>query len=398
MGTLTWCSVRKTTFFCEKLVSESNTKNMPIFCNYGEVEVAAQETGQFKLSKIKLDGESPRKWYRSSLFPSQRIYLVYRGLLAAYFVAWFVSQVVFKQIAGDNPKHFIYLTTWAETTLNLHLIASFLTCLYGYIYEYNDESSSSTPLSSEVNFGAESNAVLLPAGQVRHQGELRWFHKLSWALYTFSLDVGMSVTIAFWAILRTEFDAFSWHCHAINSVALIMDLIVSGTVWSRLWSVGTASLETYIGNIPVWRHVLSLETCIGKKDIGNIWKRLEISGIDWKHGLTLEITCSFRTEIMFPIRRFCFQSICDVSNIQSILQNDFLCFRCMISNSNNVSKLDFLYFQYSRGAGLETSKFYWKQKVISKHSFDIGNIIHRLETYISQYDFQSQTFFSKLCF
>ena len=97
-----------------------------------------------------------------------------------------------------------------------------------FISEYNDESSSSTPLSSEVNFGAESNAVLLPAGQVRHQGELRWFHKLSWALYTFSLDVGMSVTIAFWAILRTEFDAFSWHCHAINSVALIMDLIVSG--------------------------------------------------------------------------------------------------------------------------------------------------------------------------
>ena len=35
---------------------------------------------------------------------------------------------------GDNPKHFIYLTTWAETTLNMHLIASFLTCLYGYIY------------------------------------------------------------------------------------------------------------------------------------------------------------------------------------------------------------------------------------------------------------------------
>ena len=111
-----------------------------------------------------------------------------------------------------------------------------------FISEYNDESSSSTPLSSEVNFGAESNAVLLPAGQVRHQGELRWFHKLSWALYTFSLDVGMSVTIAFWAILRTEFDAFSWHCHAINSVALIMDLIVSGTVLSRLWSVGMGNL------------------------------------------------------------------------------------------------------------------------------------------------------------
>lgn len=87
------------------------------------------------------------------MFPSQRIYLVYRGLLAAYFIAWWVSQVVFKQIAGldketpllvihhfsgDNPKHFIYLTTWAETTLNMHLIASFLTCLYGYVYGKRD--------------------------------------------------------------------------------------------------------------------------------------------------------------------------------------------------------------------------------------------------------------------
>ena len=121
-------------------------------------------------------------------------------------------------------SHFIWSISYDPRKINFQIISS------KNISEYNDESSSSTPLSSEVNFGAESNAVLLPAGQVRHQGELRWFHKLSWALYTFSLDVGMSVTIAFWAILRTEFDAFSWHCHAINSVALIMDLIVSGIV------------------------------------------------------------------------------------------------------------------------------------------------------------------------
>jgi hypothetical protein len=99
---------------------------MPIFCNYGEVEVAAQETGQFKLSKIKLDGESPRKWYKSSLFPSQRIYLVYRGLLAAYFVAWFISQVVFKQIAGTNFKtilgHPIKIVTFQETIQSILFI------------------------------------------------------------------------------------------------------------------------------------------------------------------------------------------------------------------------------------------------------------------------------------
>ena len=101
--------------------------------------------------------------------------------------------------------------------------------VYVLSLDYEEESGASTPMSSEVNFAGESAAVLLPNGQVRHQGKLRWFHKLSWVLYSFSIDVGFSVTIAFWAILRTEFDAFSWHCHAINSLALFTDLIVSGT-------------------------------------------------------------------------------------------------------------------------------------------------------------------------
>jgi hypothetical protein len=221
---------------------------MPIFCNYADVEGVSgsvYETGsEFRLAKIKLDGESPRRWYRSSLFPSQRIYLVYRGLLALYFVAWFIAQVITKQFEGENPKHFQYLTTWMETTLNLHLIASFITCLYGYMYDYEEESGVSTPMSSEVNFAGESETVLLPNGKVRHQGKLRWFHKFSWVLYSFSIDVGFSVTIAFWAILRTEFDAFSWHCHAINSLALFTDLIVSDvpvrilhTCWTFIWGL-----------------------------------------------------------------------------------------------------------------------------------------------------------------
>ena len=53
---------------------------MPIFCNYGEVEVAAQETGQFKLAKIKLDGESPRKWYKSSVSKKYRFIKIYTML------------------------------------------------------------------------------------------------------------------------------------------------------------------------------------------------------------------------------------------------------------------------------------------------------------------------------
>ena len=67
-----------------KKVSESNSKKMPIFCNYGEVEVAAQETGQFKLSKIKLDGESPRKWYKSSVSTEKYHFRSKNGLFSPF--------------------------------------------------------------------------------------------------------------------------------------------------------------------------------------------------------------------------------------------------------------------------------------------------------------------------
>ena len=119
------------------------------------------------------------------------------------------------------------------------LECSYVTRLY--CLEFVEDSTTSTPASSEINFHGESAAVLLPinngAGGYGHRppgNQLRWFHQLSWALYSFSLDVGLSVTIAFWALLRTEFDAFSWHCHAINSVALLTDLIVSGMLVIRL--------------------------------------------------------------------------------------------------------------------------------------------------------------------
>ena len=87
-----------------------------------------------------------------------------------------------------------------------------------------DTSDNPSSTSSEIDLGNEkSNDKLLSAtgraGQIygAHEDEpdkLLWFHKLSWVFYTFAIDVGLSVTIAFWALLRTEFDAFSWHCHA----------------------------------------------------------------------------------------------------------------------------------------------------------------------------------------
>ena len=110
-----------------------------------------------------------------------------------------------------------------------------------FFVEFGEDSEKSTPSSSEINLGGESQKVLIPS---RSMPELRWFHKLSWVLYTFAIDVGMAVTIAFWALLRTEFDPFSWHCHLVNSVCLFLDLVVSDTPirllhfsWTVIWGL-----------------------------------------------------------------------------------------------------------------------------------------------------------------
>ena len=87
--------------FVKKSIREKIEK-MPIFCNYGEVEVAAQETGQFKLSKIKLDGESPRKWYKSSVSTFSAIFGQKMDTLAHF-------KIFFR---GENFFSMHELTTW----------------------------------------------------------------------------------------------------------------------------------------------------------------------------------------------------------------------------------------------------------------------------------------------
>ena len=82
----------------------------------------------------------------------------------------------------------------------------------------------------------------------------------------------MAVTIAFWAILRTEFDAFSWHCHLVNSVCLLLDLVVSDTPIRLLhfsWTV-------------IWGLIYILFTYILYKE--SPWSHVYKDVLDWKDG------------------------------------------------------------------------------------------------------------------
>ena len=52
------------------------------------------------------------------------------------------------------------------------------------------------------------------------------FQKFVLYLRVWAFDLSLSISVAFWVLLRTTFDAFSWHCHLVNSIAVIVDLLI----------------------------------------------------------------------------------------------------------------------------------------------------------------------------
>ena len=169
----------------------------------------------------------------------------------------YVKYFIFKNCVGDF--FCIFLTSSQSSTTGL--FSSYFILYNTFSSEFGEGSEKSTPSSSEINLGGESAKVLLPTRDSGY-GELRWFHKLSWLIYTFAIDVGMSVTISFWALLRTDFSPYSWHCHLVNTVCLLLDLIVSDTpirllqfTWTFSWGLIYIAFTYLLYKESQWRYV-----------------------------------------------------------------------------------------------------------------------------------------------
>ena len=66
-------------------------------------------------------------------------------------------------------------------------------------------------------------------------------------LRIWAFDLALSLSLAYWLLLRTEWDAFSWHCHLINSLAVVTDVVISDLpveMAQCLWSAVLAVLYT----------------------------------------------------------------------------------------------------------------------------------------------------------
>jgi len=167
------------------------------------------------LAELFLDDSHSAYYTRSSLITSSRLFLLFRSTMSLYFLSWYVAQASIEEL----PKHFIYLTTWGESLLNIYFLSAFTLSVFLY---YNPEKVFDRP-----------------------NGLLRPVLIFSNFIRIVAFDLGICLSIAYWTLLRTEDSAFSWHAHLVNSVAIIIDIVVTDhpiVPLQFVWSIGVGLL------------------------------------------------------------------------------------------------------------------------------------------------------------
>jgi len=149
------------------------------------------------VEQLNLRNARNEHFHRSALVKSSRLFLFYRFSISSYFVTWFIAQASVE----DLPKHFIYLTTWGESLLNAYFITAFAMSTYLY-------------MNPECVFDRLSGAVYC-------------LQCVSNFFRIIAFDMGISLSIAYWTLLRTEDTAFSYHVHLCNAIAIILDIIMT---------------------------------------------------------------------------------------------------------------------------------------------------------------------------
>ena len=117
------------------------------------------------------------------LIRSPRKFLFYRAALSTYFLVWFVTQ----NTAVELPKHYIYLTTWGETLLNIYFTSAFGLSIYFY-------------MCHEVIICINKHLLATGFKEVEKQQKgmikiVMWICEL---FRIFSWDVGIMLSIAYW--------------------------------------------------------------------------------------------------------------------------------------------------------------------------------------------------------
>jgi len=121
----------------------------------------------------------------------------YRAFISVYFLCWYIAQLT--ALEYSLATHYIYYTTWAETLLNLYFMLAFILCIW-------QQFRTSPKTAGEFHF-----------------------QRLCLFLRNCAFALGTLATIVYWSLMRTNINAFAVHCHLVNFIAILIDLIICDT-------------------------------------------------------------------------------------------------------------------------------------------------------------------------
>jgi len=154
------------------------------------------------LDRMCLTNQNGEYFHHSRLIKKSTHFVLYRAAISMYFLAWLIAQTA----KVDLPLHFVYLTTWGEFLLNIYLLSAFILAVY---YHTNPD------------------LIYKISGAKRPGKLMKNFELFVGILRIWAFDMSLSLSIAYWTLLRTDWDPFSWHCHLVNSIAVLIDLVIS---------------------------------------------------------------------------------------------------------------------------------------------------------------------------
>ncbi|XP_052283793.1 protein rolling stone-like isoform X1 [Dreissena polymorpha] len=184
---------------------------------------------EFRAESMGLEHPTPRSFLCSQWPVNQKVYVIYRVLVALGFLAWLIADVIYETrtfFREHTYTYLIYATNWSFMLLTLTSLLMAICVLYYSI-------RSGECLDSQT-FERMPRAL-----------------KVQWLLQTISYNSAMVVTVSYWSYIgvldKSEvFKSTSSEVkHTLNTVYVILDVLISGSpfrILHLLYTVGLGSV------------------------------------------------------------------------------------------------------------------------------------------------------------
>ena len=165
----------------------------------------------------------PQKWQVQWLF------LVYRWVLALYYLAW----LIVAGVQATGPTFFIYLTNWALIMWVVYLLTAAVSSTTNF-FQVNFCCKNKFAVDSKGPRKPYELLISTPVGccGVGNDG-ISWYQKIHWFLFTVALGGALLVVILYWPLVynpaTSALDGLNINSHLTNGIMSLVDVWISGT-------------------------------------------------------------------------------------------------------------------------------------------------------------------------